>query len=236
MNSINFSLILDLIVVAIILFCILHSAKKGFVKVVVGVVGLIAAYMLAFTVSTPLANITYDKFIEPAMVNAVNESTDTQTDSAQTKAWDAIPEFITKNAEKYGVSLSEFSESVTENISNGAETAVIKASQDVIKPISIKIIGLIYSVVLMTASLFVVRILAKFINKLFSFNFIGKVNRILGGIIGIFKGIIFAVFFCAVISLIVSFTKNGFLIFTPENINGSFIFKGLANLIPFNIF
>ena len=97
MNSINFSLILDLIVVAIILFCILHSAKKGFVKVVVGVVGLIAAYMLAFTVSTPLANITYDKFIEPTMVNAVNESTDTQTDSAQTKAWDAIPEFITKN-------------------------------------------------------------------------------------------------------------------------------------------
>lgn len=227
------SLILDLIIIVIILFCILHSAKKGFVKVVLEVAGLIAAYIITFTISTPLANITYDKIIEPAMVNAMSDSTETQTDSAQTKAWDAIPEFITKNAEKYGVSLSEFSESVTANISSGAETAVIKASQDVIKPISVKIIGLIYSVILMTASVFVVRILAKFINKLFSFSFIGKANRILGGIIGIFKGIIFAVFFCAVISLIVSFTKNGFLIFTPENINNSFIFKGLANLIPF---
>ena len=83
----------------------------------------------------------------------------------------------------------------------------------------------------MVVLLVVVKFLAKMINRVFSFSIIGKANRLLGGIIGIPKGIIFAILFCMVISLIVSL-NNGFLIFTAENIEKTYVFKFFAEIIP----
>ena len=61
----------------------------------------------------------------------------------------------------------------------------------------------------------------------------GKANRALGAVVGILKGAVFAVVFCLLINLIISFVPNGFLIFTPENIADSYAFKLLAEVIPF---
>ena len=228
------SIVLDLIVVSIILLFAFISAKQGFVKVIVEVVGLIAAIILTFTISTPLANTTYDKMIEPSLLKTAAENSSQITD--ENKILDALPDFITNNSEKLGISLSEFTDSISSNSTYGAQAAIKTASQNIIRPVAVKLIGLIFSVILMVILFFVVKFLAKLINKLFSFSFIGKANRTLGGIIGVFKGIIFAVFFCAVVSLIVSLTKNGFWIFTPESIENSYIFNYIVKIIPFNIF
>ena len=63
---------------------------------------------------------------------------------------------------------------------------------------------------------------------MFSFSLVGTANRVLGGIVGIPKGIIMAMVFCLVISLIVSFTTNGFLIFTDEAMEKSWFFSHLS--------
>ena len=221
--------VIDLIVIAIIAICVLLSAKKGFVKTIVGVVGFIAATYLAFTLSTPLADTTYDKIIEPPIVeSAVGAVGETQND-----IWEALPDFITDNAVKFGISSDDFKGSINNNITEGTESAVTKASQEVIKPIITKILGLIYSVVIMVVLMFVVNILAGLINKLFSFSVVGKANRILGGIIGLPKGIVFAILFCMIVSLIVRMS-GGIFFFTNENIDKTILFKFLANIIPFN--
>ena len=93
---------------------------------------------------------------------------------------------------------------------------------------AVKLISLIYSVFLMIILIFIVKILAKFINRLFSFSIVGSLNRVLGGIVGIPKGIIIAALFCTVVSLIVSVTENGFLIFTGEAVRGSWFFTHLT--------
>lgn len=219
------SLILDVIVIAIVVLFVITSAKRGFVNILVEVVGFIAAIFLTFTISTPLAGTTYDKIIEPPIVSAVSEEGASNASQVVTDVWEALPSFATAAAENAGVSSQKLNESISANIQNGAENAVKAASQNLIRPAVVKILGLIYSVVLLIILFFAVKLVARLVNRLFSFSFVGKANRTLGGIIGIFKGIIFAVFFCLVISLIVSFTDNGFLIFTPENINNSHIFK-----------
>lgn len=223
------NLLIDLIVIAIVGLSVLISAKRGFVKVLIEVAGFVAAIIVTFTISTPLADNTYDKIIEPpiveAAVNAVGES-------AQHEAWNALPEFVTENALKLGVSGEDFTGKITENLASGTETAVKTASQDIIKPIITKILGLIYSVVILVVLLVVVKFLAKIINKMFSFSVIGKANRVLGGIVGVPKGVIFAILFCMVVSLVVKL-YGGFLIFTTQNIEKTFIFKFLADIIPF---
>lgn len=223
------NLLIDLIVIAIVGLSVLISAKRGFVKVLIEVAGFVAAIIVTFTISTPLADNTYDKIIEPpiveAAVNAVGES-------VQHEAWNALPEFVTENALKLGVSGEDFTGKITENLASGTEAAVKTASQDVIKPIITKILGLIYSVVILVVLLVVVKFLAKIINKMFSFSVIGKANRVLGGIVGVPKGVIFAILFCMVVSLVVKL-YGGFLIFTTQNIEKTFIFKFLADIIPF---
>lgn len=223
------NLLIDLIVLLIIVFCVIISAKRGFVKVLVEVVGFVAAIFLTFTISTPLADITYDKIIEPPIIEAVADSA---ADTAEKDIWSLVPSAVSENAEKLGISVESFTQKVTSNISNGAQTAVKTASQDIIKPVITKVLGLVYSVVILLVLLFVVKFLAKFINKLFSFSIIGKANRVLGGIIGIPKGIIFAILFCMIVSLIVSLYGD-FLIFTVSNIEKTYIFRLLAKAISF---
>ncbi len=223
------SIVLDLILIAIILFFILTSAKRGFVKVLVETAGFIAAVILAFTISTPLADTTYDKIIEPpvieAAVNAVGES-------AEHEAWNALPDFlISSDTAFFGTTVNSFTEKITVNMSQGVENAVKTASQEVVKPVATKILSLLYSVILVLVLSIVVKFLAKLLNSLFSFSIVGSLNRTLGGVVGAVKGIIVAFILCAIVSLILSFTGKPFLIFSETAINETIIFKFLTNII-----
>ena len=92
------SIVLDLIILAIIIITAYISAKKGFVKVLVETVGFVLAIVIAFTVSTPLAEITYDKFIEPTIIKNAEKAVE-NGESVEIKAWESVPTFITENVE-----------------------------------------------------------------------------------------------------------------------------------------
>lgn len=223
------SIVIDLILVAIILLFALISAKRGFVKVLVETVGFVAAIIVAFTVSTPLAETTYDKLIEPpvvkAAVNAVGES-------AEHEAWNALPDFLMNNS-LFGEELNSFTQKISQNISEGTETAVKNASQEIVKPIAVKIIGLLYSVILVIVLTILVKFLAKIINSMFSFSVVGTLNRTLGGVLGAVKGIIIAIVFCMLISLILTLSGKPFLIFNQNDIDNTYLFKFLTQIFSF---
>lgn len=225
------SFLIDLIVAAIIALFIFTSAKRGFVKVLIEVIGFILAIMLTFTISTPLANVTYDKIIEPPILDAAADISADSIEEMKQSALNALPDFVTKNAELLGFSVEEFVDKInTANLTSSVANPVQTASQQVIKPAVSKILELLYSIILMIILMFVVKIVARFINRLFSFSIIGKANKILGGVIGIPKGIIFAIVFCMIISLVVSLSGE-FLFFTKENIDNTIFFKMFAELI-----
>ena len=69
------SITLDLIVIAIIILMVLISAKRGFVRVAVEAVGFVAAIILSLSLSTTLADVTYQKAIEPAILSSVENAT-----------------------------------------------------------------------------------------------------------------------------------------------------------------
>lgn len=225
-------IVLDLILVAIIFVFVSLSAKKGFVAVAVETAGFIAAIILAFAISTPLANLTYDKLIEAPMVKGVEEAVGNAADIGTEELKSKMPKFILEDG-KFGISAEKFNDTISQNMGKGATEAVKTASQTVIKPVVARIISMVYSIAIFLILLFVVRFLAKLLNKLFSFSVVGKLNRTLGGIVGLFKGGVIAILFCVVISIIISFTNGGFLIFTPENIAKSYVFKFFTNIIPF---
>lgn len=227
------SIILDLIALAIIVITVLISAKRGFVRTAVELVGFIAAVFISFTISTPLANTTYDKIIEPSIVSSVASVADTAANNSSEAVdsfWNEMPEWVKSGIEKAGISKESLDGSITANIGNGVTSAAESASQSVIKPAVTSTLALVYQVISLIILLIIVKPIAKLINKLFSFSLVGKVNSLLGGVVGVFKGIIYAAVFCLLITLIVSFTSNGFLIFTNEAIEQSLFFSFVNSL------
>ena len=221
------ALILDLILLAIIVFYIVTSARHGFVRTLIEVAGFIAAFFIAFTVSSPLADVTYDKIIEPQMIAKVESASSETTESITGKFWDAIPDIF--KGETFGISKDSIDKSVSGNITESA-TAI---SRKVTKPVVTKMLGLLYSTVLVVVFCIISKFLAKIVNKAFSFSFIGKINRALGGIVGIVKGIGAALIFCMLVSVLILVTKDGVSIFTPDNIKATYLFKIFYGISPF---
>ena len=227
------SIVLDLIVLAIIVITVLISAKRGFVRTLIELVGFIAAVFISFTISTPLANTTYDKIIEPSIISSVSSVADTAAGNSVATVdsfWNEMPEWIKNGIERAGISKDSLGRSITANIGNGIQSEAESASQSVIKPAVTTTLSLIYQTIILIVLLALVKPLAKLINKLFSFSVIGTANRVLGGVVGVPKGIIYAIVFCLLITLIVSFTSNGFLIFTGEAIKKSLFFSFVNSL------
>lgn len=222
--------IIDLILIGIIAIIALVSAKKGFVRTVVEVVGFIAAVIIAFTVSKPLADVTYVKGIEPAILNSVSESFQDNTVQTVDAVWENLPQFITDNAAIFGISKEVLEESISQGAENNAQTMLADVSQNVIKPFVVGILETVYAVILIILLSFVVKIIAKLLNKVFSFSVVGKLNKTLGGVLGAVKGIAIALIICEALLLIVSFTENGIWIFNNANIEKTILFKFLINV------
>ncbi len=215
--------ILDIIIVAIIVLFIIVSAKKGFVKTVIEFVGLLAALYLALTLSTPLADFTYEKAVEPAVTSTINTAIENVSETAETNiketVYNSLPKFISNN-----IDLSQFE-------INAGEGVASEICANVVKPISISFLKAVFTLILFIVLQIIVKFLAKLINKVFSFSIIGKANRVLGGVLGFIKGIIFAVIFVIVTKILISLT-GGFLVFTDSAIDSSILFSFIAKILP----
>ena len=226
------SIVLDLIIVLIVAICVILSAKKGFVRTLIEVVGFFAAISLAISLSTPVSDFIYEKTVHSAIINSVEESVAEGTNSTIDTVFENLPSFVVNN-KFLNVEKSEISQTITDEAISDTQIIADTISNNYIRPPVTKLFSVFASILLTIVFLVAVKFIAKAVNKLFSFSLVGTINKVLGGILGAIKGCFVAVVFCLIVTLLVSFTKDGFLFFTHDAINSSHIFKFLINLIPF---
>ncbi|MBE6760730.1 MAG: CvpA family protein [Ruminococcaceae bacterium] len=232
-------MILDLIILAIIGFFVFTSAKRGFVRTVLEVIGYFLAIYLAFTLGGLLADVIYNSLIEPNIIKSVSEnitlSTGANINETVNNVWNSLPGIVVNAAEIFDITPDTLRATLSDNLVNNTTSLTIAkyVANSVVRPILVTLIKAIIGFVLFIILLFVVKILAKTINKIFSLPLIGGLNRFLGGVIGFVKGAIISIIFITVTMLLMSFFENGFLIFTNENIEQTILFKFLADFSPF---
>ncbi len=226
------SLLIDLILLVIIGFFVFTSARRGFVRVAVEAFGILAAIVLTLTICTPLSISTYDTIIEPQIIKSVNAETEESFEQTVDKVIVNLPDFL----QGY-LTDSEITDKImSENeavIQGGTVDLVKNISQNTIKPITVKIISAVYSAIILAVSFVIVKVLARFLNKCFSFSVVGKLNNALGGVCGFVKGVAIVLLICFIISFLVSVTENGIWIFNNENIEKTYIFRFLISLGDF---
>lgn len=232
-------ILLDLIVVAIMALCAFLSAKRGFVRTVVELVGFILALYLAFTVSGAVANTLYNNTIEPAIVNTVTENvTNTAAvtvDDTVNAVWEGLPAIVSNSASFFGVEASAVSDTINNQLSNTSDVSAIAqtVAQKAVQPVVVPLIKSVLGTVLFIILMFVVKIFARLINRVFKLPLIGGINRLLGGILGLGKGLVISAIICIAISTLIAITGKEFLFFTKENIENSLLFGLLANISLF---
>lgn len=228
--------VLDLIVIAIVAFVIWRSAKHGFVRTIIELIGYVLAFYIAVTFSGPLAESAYTHFVEPSIQKQVEQVvTDTIGQSAadaSSQIWENLPESVVNGAAKFGITQGGLTESLQSNMQGGSPKIAEAITDYVAKPVVVSALKALFTILLFLICLMLIRLLARVVNKAFELPLIGKVNHALGGILGIFKGVLIAAVFCIAVSTLVMLTKEGFWIFTPAAIADSHLFRYLSEFNP----
>lgn len=220
------SIILDLIIVAIIILSTIFAVKKGFARLIFSVLGIVLAVFISFTINKPLADFSYDKLVYPAVSKAIEKTIDENingtAEDLSNSVYSGLPEFITKNTDIHSIESLIDSEQSAETICN-----------NIVKPTAITILRTIYSIILLIVLMFIFGFLAKVLSKLFNFSLVGKVNKTLGGVLGIVRGAAFSMVFIVAVLFLINIT-GGFLCFTTEAVEQSTIFNLFSKLLSIN--
>lgn len=227
--------ILDGIIILIVLAFVFLSIKKGFARSLIEVIGLVAAIVIAFTCSAPIASFIYDNAVEPSVINTVESTVNDATNDAKDAVdavWNKMPVYITES-EFLDLSKQELINSVESDITNETQEIAKNISVSFVKPITTKILSMVVSTIIVIVLIVIVGIIARQFNKIINKTVIGGANKALGGILGLIKGVAASTVFCLIISTILHLTKNGFWIFTYDVINSTYIFKYLMEFSPF---
>ena len=217
--------IFDLIFLTIVVVTVLFSAKHGFVRTLLELVGFIAAFVIAFTFSTPIAEYTYDSFIGPSVIESMDEVIVNNTNNISEGIISSIPENTMKIIEFFGIKEAEITTAVLPNLTNGATNIADTISNEVLRPSITRIISAVLNILLIAILIPLFKWVAKLINKLFSYSFVGKLNKTLGGVLGILKGLAICVIICVVINFILSINQKGFWVITNENLDSSIVYS-----------
>ncbi len=219
--------IIDIIIVAIILISVLIGAKKGFTKIFLSVVAFLLSVYLAYSISPVVAEYIQTKFVAPKITTSISESIGTGAE----KLKESIPSIVLNNADKVGVDIDNFvntaSNSSTESALEVAENFVVTY----VNPLMIKAISAIAAIILFLILSAILSFVAKIINKIIKASPADSLNKFGGALLGAVNGLVFAAALCLIISVILNFSNDGFLIFNSENANNSFFYSFFMRLL-----
>ena len=230
------SIILDVILVLIVLFVAWRSAKRGFVRTLIEMVGYVLAIVLAFSMASFLSKQIYESFVRPSIVKTIEANLGDFNGDNLSKVFNNIKNNIPSYMLTAAGYNSEIESKIADEIVN-SKSNTSKAAADITdqlaKPAMTYILNIILIFILFFLFMLVVRFLAKVLNSLFNVPVLGTVNTLLGGILGIFKGVIIALLLCALITISIKlFGENWFI--TDKIVNNTYLYKYVSQLyIPF---
>lgn len=226
---------LDLILAGVFIFILVRSYFRGFMRTVIELVGYILICVLAFTCSQPLAAGIYDTFVEESVVQSVESVVDTQLGMSAAEAadslWERLPDFLAQSAAGLGITQEGLASALQQGLDHSEDMAGAVAGY-VAEPIITGFIQVILILVILLLGMIIVRLIARAVNRIFQLPVLGTVNRVLGGILGLFKACLLTLLLCWLISLLASMAGGDFGFQLRGAIDRTFIFKWVSGLLP----
>lgn len=199
-------ILLDIGFVIIILLCVVFGYKKGFFKSITGFIGAVIAMFLAWVLAGLIANALYQGIFREKLIDHIsavlsNERWHLSRKGAQVVA--NLPGFLSNTLNNQGITSSQIEQSLQAAGNNAAP-----ATADLISPAVIWLLQLLLTVILFFILVILVRLVIKLIGNVFRLPVLRQVDGILGGLFGIFKGVVYIFLVCILLQLLMPVIGN----------------------------
>jgi len=199
--------VIDILFLAIVIVFAVLAYRRGLLKTVLEVVAFFAAIILAIYVATPTANLFYNSFVKSSVekrvkneIQEINFNGKITADQASKILADNIPEFILDIAEGTGISKGEIVAKAKQNQFDSIQ-ATNAIMEKVVEPIAVPAIKAITFIMLSAVFMFLFRLFAKLMAGEAEHDGF-SLNNLLGGFLGIAKGVVVVYVVCAALQLI----------------------------------
>ncbi len=227
------SYIVDIILIAVFALTMFVSYKKGFFKSLFELVGTLVSVAAARIVSESLAVTAFDMFIkEPAkayLTNTLGTVGTTDYGAQAEEAIASIPDSMNGVMEMIGIDKAALLEQIaSSDFAQGNLVDNIMAN--VVTPVGTAVIQFVLFVVFVVAFSLALKIIVKALNFIIKkIPVIKSLNKGLGVIIGIFRGILAVAIISMILGVVVSFIGDEAFV---EAVNSSVIVSSLKDFIP----
>lgn len=231
-------IIIDLVTIILCIVCVYTCYKNGFIKTFLSLSTYILAALLANYISKSVASSLYTNYIRPNVVKGItgqfqNVIEDTNVQSALDRFYDLLP----FDLEQKIMSIIGPKDSVLSSVTNNGISAIQNISEvltdNIFGTISQTIIQLLIFLLLFFLIKIIVNMLSYFITGLVNMMFLGKVNKLLGGLLGIGYSAIQMLIISVIVYIIITITLDQLNYFNTDIIEKTTIFKIFYKFNPF---
>lgn len=222
-------MVLDLIILAIALLLVVLGAVRGIAKTLLNVLCVAASSICSYLGAGLLSNMIYTSVISPVITSRITDSMADSTASASTiiqEAIDGLPAFVVGIFDTFGITLDSLSKSANSSIT-GAGANVTQSVDFALKPVITSVLSVIFVIALFIVFMFVFKMVAKKLERIFHIPIVGTLNRILGGALGLAEAALICVVGIMVLKVMFFFSQEPFI--SAELISQSVIFSAIYN-------
>lgn len=230
------SLILDIILAAIAVICIIGGIRRGFFKLVMSFVSAIASLLLAYAFTPVLSGYINEKFILPGLASGIGSTLASIAEDGVNSVGEAVfnipllcdsSQFWTL-ADRYGADREALS-SLTEQIGVGTRDAVDKVARAVAEPIALTLSDVIAFIIIFVVSLIAFGIIVKIIGSLFKLPVLKGIDKTLGLVFGIISALVFVWIFAMLSSAVLEVLSSAYpSTFSTDIIEDSYLLRFFA--------
>lgn len=224
------NILLDILLVAIIALSVWLGIKRGFIKTVIGLVGIFLVFLLAWRLSVPVGGYIDSKLINPSLrssaASSISEKIGVELqdgdEEAQLEAFEGEIAEYNKTSEKGIFSVFGVSSQEIKNLTDGASEGIVKSMFSLVDRASAgisRIIAVVLLLVLGSVALWLIKLLVTPLLKAIRLK---KLDTVLGCILGVIRGIVIVLLLGFVLRVAQPIIEEKL---PPSKINDTILFK-----------
>ena len=227
------SLIIDIVLVAIVLITIFLSAKQGFIKVFLGLVGMVVALVCSLWISGIAAEFVFNKAIATAISSSITQTVENVGTQSAEAIVESMPETLYSAAQMLNVDLNGLIKQGLSNTTNGSAQAISEALvENIAKPLVTSLVRFIIFLILYILIIVLIKLITNTLNLVAKLPLLSSANKLLGGVLGFVKGLVIVCIICFALNTCLQFLPNGLSVIDREALEASRIFS-LFSIIKF---
>ncbi len=236
------NIILDIAVIAFIVFSFVRGIKKGLVKTAFGLVAVVAALLIAYNFSQELSVYvqstqkyqTITDSVRQSVTQSINQRFEEQPseESPDTENNTQNNDFLENILKSTGINLDELDNQYRTAISDGAKNTSQLIDELIITPVSEFVCRSLSFAVLFLASLVVIHLVILLLDVIFKLPLLNGVNKFGGALLGTALGVLKALALCTLVNIALLYFEIPEIGFVRGIGDKTYIFKTLSEINP----